>query len=196
METRTNQEIIDLIPSKALREHLQAHPIAMTVLQQATIVSEFAPTEHKAALFEKFVQMTPILEERLLLESAVADIKKYGRPGQKTNRIYDRYFDRGGMPPLFPFLEICSLPVLYKKGDIISDGRGRYCVASGPRLSKYADFSDECYLAYSLSNEIRSETDLFAAHNHIHVCIAQQVPLKELTEKEKKIKESILCFLK
>lgn len=190
------KEIIDCIPSKTMREYLHAHPMTLSVLQLATIVSEYAPKEQKAALFEDLLRTTTLETECLLLKAGIKDIKKYGYPHKQSDKVYDSYFVHAGKPPFYPFLEVCKLPVLFQKGDIIREGSEYFYVANTPTIIDNCDFTDECYLCYSLTNEIKSEYDLFSAHYHIHVCVAESASFDELSEEQKRVKESIVSLLK
>ena len=189
------KEIIDCIPSKMMQAHLYEHPVDLTVLQQATIVSEYAPKEQKAALLESLMKPATPDAERLLLEAAIKDIKEYGCLNTQTGKIYNALFMGADVPPFFPFLEVCRLPVLFKKGDVICAGGEYFYVAALPEIKETSDFTDECYLCYSLSNTIRDEADLFSAHDHIHVCVADAADLEALGEEQRKVAATIprLC---
>lgn len=189
------KEIIDCIPSETMRAYLSEHPMELSVLQQATIVSEYASKSQKLALFEKLIKITDIDTEKLLLENAIKDTKKYGYPSKRTDKVYDKYFSRAEKLPSFPFLEICNLPVLFEVGDVICERETYYYVASAPKLNNSSDFTDECYLCYSLANEIKNGDDLFYAHNHIHVCVAEAVSFENLSEEQKRVKESVVRLL-
>lgn len=189
------KEIIRCIPSETMRAYLIEHPMELSALQQATIVSEYASKKQKLDFFERLLEVTDIDREHLLLETAIKDIKKYGYPNKRTNKIYDKYFLQEGAPS-FPFLEICNLPVLFEKGDIICDRGEVFCVTAVPKLNSNSDFTDECYLCYSLTNKIEVEDGLFSAHAHIHVCLAEVISFEELSEEQKMVKESIVHLLK
>ena len=42
------KDVIDCIPSKALRDYLNIHPLELSVLQEATIVSEYATRKNRS----------------------------------------------------------------------------------------------------------------------------------------------------
>ena len=189
------EKIIDCIPSLTMRNYLRESPAKLSVLQQATVVSEYASKEQKVVFFEKLIEISSKNEERILLKEAIKDTKKYGSPNKKTKKIYDRYFLDTPRTPLFPFLEICNFPVLFKRGDIIFDQEDFWYVADVPRINQSSDFTDECYLCYSLSEKAESEEDLFTSHGHIHVCMADIVDLDELTVEQKLIAENIALLL-
>ncbi|MBO4453400.1 MAG: hypothetical protein J5793_05640 [Clostridia bacterium] len=183
-------DVIDCIPSKDLKEYLSRHPIEMSVLQQATIVSEYASKKRKIELFQRLSEETATESEKTLLNVAIEEINKSGYTGKETNKAYALLFPHDGTP-LFPFLEICDLPVLFGIGDIISYRRRRYYVAERPAITDNSDFSDECYLCYGLFKKIDSKEDLFCAHEHIGVCVAEASSFEDLTDNEAKTAETI-----
>ena len=177
--------IIELIPSKRLKEYLLDHPIQLSVLQQATIVSEYAAKSHKIKLLKQLAEIAKADSEKTLLNTAIAEIKKTGYPGEATNKIYKSLFPHEGFP-LYPFLEVCNLPVLFHKNDLITFRKHHYFVADYPCITEDGDFTEECYLCYDLSARIESEEDLFSAHDHIHVCEAETASDKDLSKKEQR----------
>ena len=175
--------IIALIPSKKLKEYLLDHPIQLSVLQQATIVSEYAAKRHKIKLLKQLAEIADTDSEKTLLNTAIAEIKKTGYTGEESNRIYASLFPHEGFP-LYPFLEVCNLPVLFHQGDLIGFRKHHYYVAGCPVITGNCDFTAECYYCYDLSVKIESKEDLFAAHEHIHVCEAGYISNEELNEEE------------
>lgn len=117
-----NNEVIDCIPSKKMREYLTANPIELNVLQEATIIREYAEKRDYLPLFERLLKRAKTESERLLLASYVKDLRhdKSGKGyySDATFEIYRKEFHHKGFP-LYPFLEICNLPVLFRKGDVI-----------------------------------------------------------------------------
>ncbi len=184
----SNKDILQFIFSKSLRGFLREHPIKLSIMQKATIVSEYAPTKKKIRIFNELVNESDDLFEKQLLVSALQDIKHYFDIGQNTNQLYYDYVvsKRGGYPA-YPFLEICNLPILFKKGDIIYDEDRNVCFVAGlPNLNVgTCDFSDECYLCYSLNCKNPMDNDaLFEAHKHIPVAVADGFPLDKLLRKQ------------
>ena len=188
------KEIIDCIPSVALREYLSVHPLNLSVLQKATMVSEYAKRKKQIAIFRKLAEESSLEAEKLLLRTAITDLEHH--PDMEsgymkdTCEVYDEKFPHEGFP-LFPFLEICSLPVLFKSGDVIrSKARyydGLYCVGIGPVLEVgRCDFSDECYLCYPLSYPVKVQDDLAMSHVHIDICDADRASTDTLTKKQRK----------
>ena len=51
-----NNDVINCIPSKTMREYLTANPIDLNVLQEATIVLEYAKKEDYLLLFESLLE--------------------------------------------------------------------------------------------------------------------------------------------
>ena len=83
--------------------------------------------------------------------------------------------------------------MLFKRGDVIRWHRNTrydgdfYYVGGLPLLIPgLCDFSDECYLCYSLSYPVTNEwDDLVYCHEHINVCEAERASIKKLTPREK-----------
>lgn len=199
-----NEKVIACIPSKAMREFLTAKPIEMSVLQQATIVSEYADEKDRLPLFQILLEETSDESEKLLLSSAIKDIQD-GNDfySDTTQEIYNKHFPHYAFP-LYPFLEVCGLPVLFKRGDVIRRGNKFYYVGSLPALITdpsdfmidHCDFSDECYLCYDLSYPVKTENDLGLAHEHIHLCEAERASIKKLTPQQMKIYSRIRTLLR
>ena len=192
-----NEKLIACIPSKAMREFLTAKPIKMSALQKATIVSEYADKKDILPLFQILLEETNDEAEKLLLSSAIKDFQD-GNDfySDTTQEIYDKYFPHYAFP-LYPFLEVCGLPVLFKQGDVIRRGSEFYYVGSLPLLIiDHCDFSDECYLCYELSYPVKTEIDLGLAHAHIHLCEAEKASIKKLTPQQMKIYSRIKALLR
>ena len=97
---------------------------------------------------------------------------------------------------MYPFLEICGLPVLFKPGDVIRRGNEFYYVGFLPEfIIDHSDFSDECYLCYELSYPVKTEKDLGLAHAHINLCEAERASIKKLTPQQMKIYARIKLLL-
>ena len=183
-----NEKVIACIPSKTMREFLTVNNFEMSALQQATIVFEYADKKDVLPLFQILLEETNDETEKLLLSSAIDDFQN-GNDfySDKTQEIYDKNFPHEGFP-LYPFLEVCGLPVLFKKGDVIRKGSQFYYVGFFPLLRLgYCDFSDECYLCYPLSWPINTEEDLIYSHEHIHVCEAERASKEKLTRKQRNV---------
>lgn len=193
-----NKEVIECIPSRTLREYLTANPVEFSVLQEATIVSEYAEVRDYLPLFEGLLKRAKTEAERLLLASYVNDLRHddsgKGYYSDETQEIYDEKFPHEGFP-WYPFLEVCGLPVLFKRGDVIRcrkkrgwHGRGNelYYVGAVPLLIPgHCDFSDEDYLSYPLSLPVKTEEELVNIHGHIHICEAERASIKKLTPQQK-----------
>ena len=128
------EQVIDCIPSADLRAHLNATPIELSVLQKATIISYFSDNETITALFEKLAEHTSSLDEKELLLSAVSEIKTVGYIDKKTQAVFESKYPHD-MPPFFPFLERCYLPVLFGEHDIIRCRGEVYKVVSVPLMN-------------------------------------------------------------
>ena len=192
-----NEKVIACIPSKAMREFLTQNPIEMSALQQATIVSEYADEKDRVPLFQILLEETNDEAEKLLLSSAINDFQNGNYFYSDTTReIYDKYFPHYAFP-VYPFLEICGLPALFKRGDVIRKGNEFYYVGFLPLfIIDHCDFSDECYLCYELSYPVKTEKDLGLAHAHIHLCEAERASIKKLTPQQMKIYSRIKALLR
>ena len=196
-----NINVIDCIPSRTLRKYFEANPVEMSALQQATIVFNYAKKKNRLPLFRQLLEETDNEAERLFLSSAVKDsqegVEYYS---DETQEIYDEKFPHEGFP-WYPFLEVCNLPVLFKRGDVIRrhrkhgwHGRGNelYYVGGVPLLIPgHCDFSDEQYLSYPLSSPVETEEDLLSIHEHINICEAERASIKKLTPQQKNIYHKI-----
>ena len=182
-----NEKVIACIPSKTMREFLTAQPVEMSALQQATIVFEYADKNDSLRLFQILLEETNDEAEKQLLSSAVEDFQN-GNDfySDKTLGIYHKNFPHEAFP-LYPFLEVCGLPALFKQGDVIRRDNEFYYVGFLPLLIiDHCDFSDECYLCYELSYPVKTEEDLVLSHAHIHLCEAERASQEDLTHKQKK----------
>ena len=179
-----------------MRKYLTTNPIDMSALQQATIIFEYAKKRKRVPLLESVLEETQNDSERLLLDSAIKDIQCGNEwISDETQKIYLEKFPHDDFP-LYPFLEVCGLPALFKKGDIIRKGNEFYYVGFLPVLiAGHCDFSDECYLCYPLSYPVKNEEDLLYAHAHIHVCEAERASLKKLTPQQMNVYRRIRTLL-
>ena len=58
------KEVIDCIPSIALRKYLSIHPMKLSVLQKATIVSEYAKRKKQIAiLIMAILIIAPVIQD-------------------------------------------------------------------------------------------------------------------------------------
>ena len=193
-----NEKVLKCIPSLTLRSYLTIHPIDLSIMQEATIVSEYASKEVILSLFEEMLNNSNKETDNELLLSAIEDIKNYGYIGENTNRIYkDKIMVEKVDFPICPFLENCFFPVLFNIGDLITNNVEIFVVAGLPYIvDEKCDFSDECYLCYPLSINPKDSEDLFLAHEHIHVCNAEVYSINQLTEQHNKSLQSIKKLLK
>ncbi len=178
-----NPDVISCIPSKSLREYLKSHPHTLSILQQATIISAYADDTAKPEMFRRLIEQSTSENERLLLSAELTD-------PEAACEIYRHYFPHKGFP-LYPFLEVCNLPVLFRPADIIRWQNTFYYVGSVPYLTEgLCDFSDECYLCYSLSETMSRKctrySDLVYVHYHINVCEADRADYNRLNSAHKK----------
>ncbi|MBR1439236.1 MAG: hypothetical protein IJ587_11955 [Synergistaceae bacterium] len=181
----------------------------MSALRQATIVYNYAKKKNRLPLFRQLLEEADNEAEKLFLRSAVKDAQEgLEYYSDETEKIYDEKFPHDG-PPCFPFYEVCGLPVLFKRGDVIrwhrkhgwrSQGDEQlYYVGGVPLLIPgLCDFSDEQYLSYPLSSPVKTEEDLGGVHEHINVCEAERASVKKLTPQQKcnydKIKKILILM--
>lgn len=184
--------ILNFIPSSALKAYLLQNEISFSPMQQATIIMEYASNEAKITALRTLAKETSDEAEKLLFETAAQEIKEQGFDGSKTKAVYAQYFS-GAENPKYPFIEVCDLPILFKKGDVIKVGEQIFLVAGTPEKQKLYDFTDECYLCYLLTDEIKTYDDLFTFHEHIHVCDAESCDA--LFEEQKRIAKNIMNLL-
>lgn len=166
------KETINCIPSATLRERLMKEPQELTLMQKATIIEYCADNKTKISLFRRLAEGTQSQDERDLLNSAIADIEKYGYVDTNTQEIYEKKFPHEGAP-FFPFLERCFLPQLFKSDDFVKYKGRFFQVQTEPFFRLYTDFSDECYLCFPVDSQ---------GHAHIHICEAERLSDSELEE--------------
>ena len=178
-----NPDVISCIPSKSLRVYLKSHPCELSILQQATIISVYADDKAKPEMFRRLIEQSESDNEKLLLTAELTD-------PESSYEIYRQNFPHKGFP-VYPFLEVCNLPVLFRPADIIRRKNMFYYVGSVPYLPEgLCDFSDECYLCYSLSETLsrkcRNYYDLLYTHYHINVCEADRADYNRLNSEQKR----------
>lgn len=164
------KETIECIPSYDLREYLYTHPMRLSVLQKATIISYFANTKTIISLFRQLAKATSSYDEKALLMAAVSDYRRFEGIDDATQIIYEKRFPHTGAP-FFPFLEVCNMPLLFSKHDLIKYKGKVYEISYLPTINKNCDFSDECYTCYSADG---------SEHQHIHVCEAERLSTVEV----------------
>ncbi len=182
-ESYMNPDAINCIPSKTLRVYLKCHHHTLSILQQATIIYSYADDTTKPDMFRRLIAQSDSENERLLLSAELSD-------PEAACEIYRHHFPHKGFP-LYPFLEVCNLPVLFRPSDIIRQQNTLYYVGSVPHLHEgLCDFSDECYMCYSLSEALTRNcthySDLVHVHYHIGVCEADRADYNRLNSAHKK----------
>ena len=192
-----NENVIACIPSKTMREFLRNNPIEMSALQQATIIYHYAKKKNRLLLFRQLLEETNDKAEKLFLSSAIKDVQngvEYYYYSDETKEIYEKEFPHDVFP-LYPFFEVCRLPLLFRRGDVIrwhgrQHGKSNtlYYVGFLPSLPvNHCDFSDECYLCYPLLYPMKTEEDLINSHEHIHLCEAEKASKTKLTPIQKNV---------
>lgn len=189
--------IINSILSERLKNFLLNTPPKLSVIQWATTALENMERSKLSEAFQELSKLTHDAYEQKLLLAAVSDLQKDGYIGDQAQAVFDER-QKDNPPPYFPFLEICHLPILFQRGDVIVDKRTGdiACVEGIPLLNAYSDFTDECYYCHSLNCEI---TDWALregnAHLHIHVCDADYCESSLMTSAQKKNLNIIRVFL-
>lgn len=189
--------IINSILSERLKNFLLNTPPKLSVIQWATIASENMELSKLSEVFQELSKVAHDAYEQKLLLAAVSDLQKDGYIGDQAQVVFDEG-RKDNLPPYFPFLEVCHLPLLFQHGDIIVDKRtgNIACVESAPLLNAYSDFTDECYYCHSLECEITEQALMDGnSHLHIHVCNADYCELSLMTSAQKKNLNNIKSFL-
>lgn len=164
------KETIECIPSADMRKYLTDHPMTLSILQKATIISYFADAKTIIRLFRQLARATTSHDEKALLMAAVSDYRRFEGIDDATQIIYEKRFPHTGAP-FFPFLEVCNMPLLFSEHDLIKYKGKVYEISYLPTINKNCDFSDECYTCYSPDG---------SEHQHIHVCEAESVSAAEV----------------
>lgn len=178
------KRILQRIPSKLLREHLKNNPPELTLLQWASIGGIVMRPNTQAKLYREMLPFAETDYERELLDSAVQDIDRVGCVDAQARAVYEKQHDPN-VVPYDPFLERCNLPILLKKGNIAivrrGAGKDAYLVWETPeRIPACSDLTDESYYCYRLDGG--AQENLFALHEHVHVCFADACAEDELSE--------------
>lgn len=151
---------------------------------------EHCEKEVTLALIEQLNEIAEDEAERTLLLSALKDLREFGYIDHETNRIYRMRF-QGEAFPLYPFLEKCFLPVLFRIGDVISflnyfKETTYACIEDLPDLRREDDYTGECYFCHDL-NCPDPEKAYYdgSAHLHVPLCIADFADERNLTPCQK-----------
>ena len=179
-----------------LKQYLINNPLELSVIQWATIASENMDQSKLSEVFQELSKITHDTYEQKLLLAAVSDLQKDGCDGDQAQEVFDER-RKYNLPPYFPFLEVCYLPLLFQRGDVIVDKRTGdiACVESAPLLNAYSDFTDECYYCHSLECGITEQVLKDGnAHLHIHVCDADYCDINTLLLQKRKISIVYGCF--
>ena len=192
-----NSNVLMCIPSLSLRTYIQSHPITLSLMQEATIVAEFGSIEEKLLLLKELADLSVNETEKALFLSARAEFQMYGYTDEKTNQIYrNSALSKQGSNPRYPFKEYCGLPVLFQVGNIISHDCVNYVIEYTPfSIEPASEFGDECYLCYPLDKVYQCKKDLYAAHEHFHVCTVEAPLEVPLTDLQKQSLESVRHIL-
>ena len=131
-----------------MKQYLINNPLELSAIQWATIASENMERLKLSEVFQELSKITHDAYEQKLLLAAVNDLQKDGYIGDQAQEVFNEG-RKDNLPPYFPFLEICHLPILFRCGDVIVDKRtgDKAYVESPPLLNEYSDFTDEYFQA-------------------------------------------------
>ncbi|MBP3308755.1 MAG: hypothetical protein J6L90_04870 [Clostridia bacterium] len=177
-------EIVSFIPSSAMREHLRHSDFNPSILQCATLIMHYVSENDKTAFLAKLLKKTQSKAEIELIGAAIEDIEAFGFIHDKTQAIYNKHFGKRECPPFFPFLEVCSLPVLFKCGEVLSHNGEVFYIISAPSEACFSDFTDESYLCCALNKRFSDKSELISYHRHIHKCEADNIDPQALTDSQ------------
>ncbi len=170
-----------------IRKYMYENRKSFSTMQIATLAEAFIKSR-KIEIFNALIQSANSSFEKELLQKAMNDFKTKKYVSDETTQYYLDNDPRNEQKPNVPFCEICPLPILLKKGDIVryKDGRRiRHAVIGTiPDEKTFKDFSDQCYLAYRLDVDLEGDHFLFDAHIHLHFCDINKTTLSKLSEKE------------
>ena len=82
--------ILQMIPSKLLREHLKKYPPELTLLQWASIGGIVMRLNTLAKIYREMLPFAETDYERELLDSAVQDIDRVGFVDAQAQAVYDK----------------------------------------------------------------------------------------------------------
>lgn len=192
-------EIAFHVPSKKIKQYIAEHKDLFGIMHLATLANKYIGSR-KAECFEALVSQASNPFEKNLLELAARDFATKKRTSEETNAFYEINDPRGANKPVAPFLEVCPLPILLKKGDIVRYKAGRktkHAVIGGvPESGSCRDFSDQAYLAYKLDGIPDGKDLLLGEHIHLHICEVNKTQSRMLTEEEMANYQRIVANLK
>ena len=183
-------EAIQSIPSVALKENLLSNLPNWSLMQAATIAANNMEMPKAAEFFRKLISFASEQSDINLLQAAINDIAQLGYIGEPTNALFDQT-RKSKVFPLFPFIELCHLPVLFKPGDLISCPYNHQivyaCVEALPVLKAGScDYSDESYYCHNIEcPDPKKEIETGISHLHIPICHAEYVDEAALTSAQK-----------
>ena len=189
-------EVIPQISSKALAGYLSKNLPDWSIMQTATIIMEHCEKEESLALIEQLIEIAEDEADRMLLRSALKDLREFGYIDEKTNRIYRERFSEEVFPR-YPFLEKCYLPVLFRIGDVISflnyfKETTYACIEDLPDLRREDDYTGECYYCHDLDcpDPAKAYRD-GSAHLHVPLGVADAVDERTLPDRQR---ENLVVF--
>ena len=156
------KKLIKVLPSSDIKKWYEIHSPDWDISQMATLASLYMKRRHLASFLGGLAQASALECEKAYLRSAGHDVSRrtYKRRGlsKRTQRLYDKYRDHvGKLVGVACFDEYCNLPVLVKRGDVVSyrtKGVKRYAVVFAlPHCSNEdPDSSNDWVFAYGLED--------------------------------------------
>ncbi len=153
-------ELVNVIPSNDMKKWYETHSPGWDISQMATLASLYMKRRHFASFLRELAQASALECEKAYLGSAARDVSRrtYKRRGlsKRTQRLYAKYRDHVGKPVgVACFDEYCNLPVLVKRGDVVSyrtKGVKHYAVVFAFPLCSDgdSDSSNDWVFAYEL----------------------------------------------
>ena len=138
---------------------------------------EYASDEDKITALRTLAKETTNEAEKLLFETAVQEIKEQGFDGIKTKAVYTQYFSHIENPK-YPFIEVCNLPILFKKGDVITAVDGKTVSTTQEINEIRGEIGDNIFQRSFHDHIIRGEKD----YNEICYYIEKEKNIFEKTE--------------
>lgn len=119
------KELIKVFPSNDMKKWYGTHSPDWDISQMATLASLYMKRRHFASFLGELALTSALAYEKAYLRSAVHDVSRrtYKRRGlsKKTQQLYDKYRSHvGKQVGVACFDEYCNLPVLVKRGDVVS----------------------------------------------------------------------------
>ena len=215
-----NSEIVDLIPSKTLKDYLKSDEYNNTVIikdpkeygwssyplwsymQLATLAGCVMEGKDLGNYLDLLAANETNQDNKGLLSMFAEEYKKnnYGKglPNEIFEYFNEHVYQENG--PMTPLEELLFLPVIFKPGDVVSykkmDGTCEYyIIMQSPDYDKdiFIDNSDETYYALNLDGgeKLFDENNRFPWHAHLLSIYLDKVLDEEIPEKYRKVVDTM-----